>query len=164
MKNNRMSNNKIALYAVFIALAMVFGYIEMLVPTFFFVPGMKLGLTNIVVLVALYKMGEKEAFVINIVRIILACVLFGNMVSLLYSMAGGILSTVIMIILKRMEINMIIVSIAGAVAHNAGQILVASILLETSGIWWYMLVLWFFGIISGFLIGILGSLIIKRIM
>jgi heptaprenyl diphosphate synthase len=86
------------------------------------------------------------------------------MVSLLYSMAGGILSTVIMIILKRMGINMIIVSIAGAVAHNAGQILVASILLETSGIWWYMLVLWFFGIISGFLIGILGSLIIKRIM
>ena len=99
MKENRTKT--VARYGLLVALAMIMSYLEAQLPVFFAIPGMKLGLTNVVVLVALYGMGYGSAAVINLVRIVLVSMLFGNGMSLAYSLAGGILSGAVMMLLKR---------------------------------------------------------------
>lgn len=159
-----MKTSKIAKYGLLIALAMVMSYIESLVPAFFAVPGMKLGLTNVVVLFALYGMDYKSAILINIIRILLTGFMFGNGVSILYSLAGGILSGLIMILLKRFtSLKMVTVSVAGGISHNLGQILVAMAMLQTTSIIWYLVLLWFSGIGAGIVVGIIGGEILKRV-
>lgn len=154
---------RVAEYGLLIALAMILSYVEAQIPAFFAVPGMKLGLTNIVVLMALYQMGAKSAWVINAVRIFLVSLLFGSTVSLAYSLAGGILSGAVMMLLKKSNrFRMLTVSIAGGIMHNVGQILVAMLLLETTALAWYLVILWFSGLASGALIGILGEELCKR--
>ena len=155
---------KIALYGMLVALALVLSWLEAQIPAFFAVPGMKLGLTNIVVLMALYCINAKSAFVINVVRIILVSLLFGSAVSLLYSLAGGMLSTIVMILLKRTgKLKIVTVSIIGGVCHNIGQILVAMALLQTTNLAWYLLILWFTGLGAGAVIGIIGGQICERL-
>lgn len=155
---------RLALYGMLAALALVLSYIEAMVPAFFAVPGMKLGLTNLVVLVALYRMGAKPAVVINFVRIGLTAMLFGTVVSLWYSLAGGLLSGAVMILLKKTgKFQPVTVSVAGGVMHNVGQILVAMAIMQTSAIAWYLLVLWVSGIVAGAVIGLLGSWMLKRL-
>lgn len=153
---------KVAFYGMFVALAFVFSYVEVLIPFSFGIPGIKLGLANIVVLTALYAMGVKEAFVISCVRIILVGFTFGNMSSLLYSLAGGLLSWLIMCICKKVKIFSVIgVSVAGGIAHNIGQIAVAAIVLQTISLSYYLPVLLIAGTITGLLIGILGVGLLK---
>ena len=159
-----MKAKKIALYGMCIALAFLFSYIESLIPVNGLVPGMKLGLTNVVVVFALYYMEEKGAFIINMVRILLVAATFGNAVSLWYSLAGGVLSYLVMVLLKHSKgVHLITVSVAGSVAHNAGQILVAAILLHTSAVGWYFGVLCISGIVAGVAIGILTALVMNRL-
>jgi heptaprenyl diphosphate synthase len=159
-----MKAKQIAQYGLLIAMAMILSYVEAQIPAFFAVPGMKLGLTNVVVLYALYCMGDKSALMINFIRIFLVSMLFGNGISIAYSIAGGLLSGLVMIILKKAgKFGIVTVSIAGGVAHNIGQILVAMYLLEVTAIAWYLLILWFTGIASGLLIGILGGELCKRL-
>lgn len=159
-----MKISRIAQYGLLIALALVMSYIEAQIPACFAIPGIKLGLTNIVVLYALYNMDYKSAIIINLLRILLVGFMFGNGWSILYSLAGGILSGLVMILLKRFtKLKIVTVSVAGGVAHNIGQILVAVILLETKAIAWYLLVLWFTGIAAGVIVGIIGAEIIKRV-
>ena len=154
----------IALYGLMVALALVLSYVESMIPAFFAVPGMKLGLTNIVIVLALYKMGDWSAFTINLVRILLVALLFGNFMSLAYSLAGGLLSTLVMILLKKTEkFSVIPVSIVGGVTHNIGQILVAMVLLETKQLAWYLLVLWFTGMVTGALIGLIAGELTRRL-
>lgn len=154
----------VALYGVLIALALVLSYLESLIPAFFAIPGMKIGLTNIVVILALYLIDWKCAVVINVLRVILVGLLFGNIYSLIYSLAGAVLSGVGMILLKKTgKFRMITVSIAGGVLHNVGQIIVAVLVLNTYYVAWYFLVLWFTGIAAGAVIGIIGSLICGRL-
>jgi heptaprenyl diphosphate synthase len=101
---------------------------------------------------------------INFIRIFLVSMLFGNGISIAYSIAGGLLSGLVMIILKKTrKFGIVTVSIAGGVAHNIGQILVAMYLLEVTAIAWYLLILWFTGIASGLLIGVLGGELCKRL-
>ena len=155
---------KIATYGVMAALAMILSYVEMQLPAFVAIPGVKLGLTNIVVLVALYKMGYKSALFINIVRIIAGSLLFGTFMSFAFSFTGGMLSTLVMILLKKSDkFSAVGVSVAGGITHNIGQILAAMLLLNTKAIIWYLPVLWLSGILSGLLIGLIGALIVKRI-
>lgn len=155
---------RIAQYGLLVALALILSYAESQIPAFFAVPGMKLGLTNIVVLVALYGMGNRSAIAINLVRIFLVSVLFGNGMSLAYSLAGGLLSGAIMLLLKRThKFSLVGVSIAGGIAHNVGQILTAMALLQTTALSWYLLVLWISGLVSGALIGILGGEMCRRL-
>lgn len=162
MRNNR--TRKIAMYALMIALAMIFSYIETLIPIPFMVPGMKLGLANIITMIALYKMGAIDAAVVSVVRILLSAVLFGNVFSLAYSLAGGILSLVIMILLKRTDkFSIVGVSLAGGVCHNIAQIGVAAVLLETTELIYYLPVLMITGTVTGVLIGIVGGLVVKRL-
>lgn len=165
MKENRLSSTQwIAVTALLIALAMVLSYIESQIQFVSIVPGIKLGLTNLVVMVALYRISEKEAIVINLVRIILVGMTFGSMFSLLYSMAGGILSGLVMILMKRWgKVTMTTVSMAGGIAHNVGQILVAMVVLQTQAMLYYLLVLWVTGIGAGIIIGLVSAQIVKRL-
>lgn len=152
-----------ALYGILAALALVLSWIEAQIPAFFAIPGMKIGLTNIVVIAALYCMSTKSALIINVVRILLVSFLFGNGVSLLYSLAGGVLSTVVMILLKKTgKLRVITVSIVGGITHNIGQIIVAMLLLGTTDLAWYLLILWFTGIGAGAVVGIIGGELCKR--
>ena len=155
---------RIALYGVLTALALILSFVESQIPAFVAVPGMKVGLTNIVVIFALYAMDEKGALFINAVRIILVALLFGNAMSLAFSLAGGILSFIVMLLMKKSNrFGIIGVSIAGGVSHNIGQILVAMITMNTSAIAVYLPILWAAGIFSGALIGFTGGLVVKKV-
>ncbi|MCR5704927.1 MAG: Gx transporter family protein [Eubacterium sp.] len=155
---------KIAVRALLIALAMVLSYVESQIQVFSMVPGMKLGLTNLVVMVALYRINEKEAVIINIIRIVLVGLTFGNSFSMAYSMAGGLLSGFVMILLKKTgRVSMTTVSVMGGIFHNVGQILVATVVLETHSVLYYLMVLWMTGIVAGVIIGLISSQIVNRL-
>ncbi|MCR4675089.1 MAG: Gx transporter family protein [Lachnospiraceae bacterium] len=159
-----MKSKKIALFGLLIALAFVLSYIESLIPVFIAIPGVKLGLTNLVVLIALINFGKKEALFINVIRIILVGLSFGNAYSLLYSLAGGILSFAAMsLLLRKKTFSTLGISVAGGVCHNIGQIVVASFVLETGALVYYLPVLMISGTIAGVLVGILCGEIVKRL-
>ncbi|MCR5835133.1 MAG: Gx transporter family protein [Lachnospiraceae bacterium] len=159
-----ISARKIAIRALLVALAMVLSFIESQIPIGVMVPGMKLGLTNIVVMVALYRLDEKEAIIINVIRIFLVGFTFGNLFSIAYSLAGGILSGIVMILLKKTKkVGMTTVSVAGGISHNVGQIIVAMVVMNTNAILYYLLVLWITGVFAGVAIGILSAEVIKRL-
>ena len=155
---------KIALCGVMCALAFAFSYIEFLIPfDMTGIPGIKPGFANLVIMAALYTLGLPYAAFISFVRIVLSWLIFGNITSLLYSLAGGMLSTAVMILLKKTGFRTVTVSIAGGISHNIGQILVAMAVMNTAAIGWYLTVLWFTGMASGTLIGIIGSELCKRL-
>ncbi len=156
--------NKIAYWGVFLALALVCSYVESLIPISFGIPGVKLGLTNIVVILMLYTIGAKDAILISVLRIILAGFMFGNAFSIIYSLAGGILSFVVMLLLKNTgKLKILSVSVAGGISHNVGQLIVAALIVENYNILFYVPVLIIAGIITGFLIGLLAGEIVLRI-
>ncbi len=143
---------------------MILSYVEAQIPAFVAIPGMKVGLTNIVVLFALYSVDEKGALLINLVRILLVSVLFGTALSMAFSLAGGLLSYIVMVLLKRTKkFGIPGVSVAGGVSHNIGQILVAMVAMNTKAIALYLPILWATGIFSGFIIGIIGAMIVSRL-
>lgn len=143
---------------------MVLSYVESLIPVFFAVPGMKLGLTNLVVLTALYRQGPKGAFAVNVVRIVLTGFTFGSLASMMYSLAGGLLSFAVMLVCRKTgRFSVTGVSIAGGVAHNIGQIIVAIFVLETAQLIYYLPFLLVAGVAAGFVIGLAGSGILKRL-
>ena len=159
-----MNAKNVARYGLLVALALILSYVESLVPAFFAVPGMKLGLTNLAVLIALFRMGDRAAILINILRILLSAALFGNGFALAYSLAGGLLSGAVMILLKRSgRIQMLGASVAGGLAHNLGQILTAMVLLDTWQLAAYLPVLWVSGMIAGLVIGLLGYEVTRRL-
>lgn len=156
--------NKIAYWGVFLALALVCSYVESLIPISFGIPGVKLGLTNIVVILMLYTIGAKDAILISVLRIILAGFMFGNAFSIIYSLAGGILSFVVMLLLKNAgKLKILSISTAGGISHNVGQLIVAALVVENYNILFYIPVLIIAGIITGFLIGLLAGEIVLRI-
>lgn len=156
--------NKIAYWGVFLALALVCSYVESLIPISIGIPGVKLGLTNIVVILMLYTIGAKDAILISVLRIILAGFMFGNAFSIIYSLAGGILSFVVMLLLKNTgKLKILSISTAGGISHNVGQLIVAALVVENYNILFYVPVLIIAGIITGFLIGLLAGEIVFRI-
>lgn len=160
-----MKSEKIAKYGLLIALAFIFSYIESLIPIPFPVPGIKLGLANLVVIIAIYGIGVKEAFVLSMVRILLVGVTFRDPSTLMFSFAGGILSWLMMLIFMKLKLfSMIGVSIIGGIAHNVGQIIVAMIYVSNTSLIYYLPVLLISGVVSGTLIGILAAYIIKRLI
>lgn len=155
---------KTAFLGVFLALAMICSYIEMLIPFNFGIPGVKLGLTNIVVVLMLYTIGTREAIMVSVLRILLMGILFGNVMSIVYSLAGGILSFLVMAILKKTgQLGCISVSVAGGISHNIGQILAAAVVVTSFSILYYLPVLLIAGVVTGLLIGILAQELIVRL-
>ena len=159
-----MKSRQIARYALLVALAMVLSWLERLVPISTAAPGVKLGLTNLVVIFALYRMRLRDAVMISLVRVLLVSMTFGNAYSFFYSLAGAVLSMAVMVLLKRSgKFSVLGVSVAGGVCHNIGQILVAMTVLETAGLIYYLPVLMISGTAAGICIGILGAVITERI-
>lgn len=149
---------------VFLALALILSYVESLIPFYFGIPGVKLGLANLIVVIMLYAVGAKEAFAISMLRILLSGFLFGNLFSILYSFAGGILSFLVMWLVKRTgKFHVMSVSICGGITHNIGQILVASVIVETYSIFYYIPVLLIAGLITGMLIGVIAGEVSDRL-
>lgn len=159
-----MTAKKTACYGLFLALALVAGYVERLIPINLGVPGVKLGLANVVTMVLLYTIGVKAAILISILRILLTGMLFGSGFSMVYSAAGAALSIVAMILLKKSKFfSSVGVSVAGGVFHNVGQILVAVFVLETKALVYYLPVLIISGLGAGIIIGILSGVLTKRL-
>lgn len=155
---------KVSLYGILVSLAFIASYIEVLIPFNFHIPGMKLGLANIAVLVALYTGGAQAGLTVSIIRIILVGLTFGNPYSAIYGLSGGVLSLVVMILLKRTDFfGMMGVSMAGGVAHNIGQLLCAMILLKLPAVFTYLSYLILVGTVTGALIGIIDEEVLKRL-
>lgn len=159
-----MTTKRIARYGLLIALALILSYLESLIPVFVAVPGVKMGLPNIVIMFALYSLGTKDAVIISLIRVVLAGAMFGNVFAILYSAAGAVLSLLVMaLLLKTKRFGPIGVSVAGGVAHNVGQIIVAILVTETAQIVFYLPVLCISGIVAGVLIGIVSGIVIERL-
>lgn len=165
---------KVAWLGMLIALAFVFSYIESLIPIQLGVPGAKLGLSNLVVMVALYTLDDKYAFALAVVRIILNGFAFGGMAAMIYSLAGGMMSFLVMVGVRRIgrssasetgmpKVSVLGVSVLGGVFHNVGQIIAAMLVLETPGLIYYLPVLAVCGTASGTAIGILAAMVIRRV-
>ena len=161
----RKTSRKLAFLGLCTAVSMILSYVEVLLPPIFSaVPGIKIGLANIVVLFILYRYHPIDAALVSAVRIFAVTLLFGNPVMLAYSAAGAVLSITIMAILKKLNIlSTLGVSVAGAVFHNVGQILMAMALLGTAELGYYLIVLTVTGTISGIFVGICGGIAIRRL-
>lgn len=157
-----MNAKKITLLSLFCAVAMIMSYLEAIIP----LPlpfGIKVGLPNIVIVFILYRFGAKEAVAVSIVRVILVALLFGNIMSLAYSIAGAVLSLTLMIILKSTDwFTTVGVSVAGGICHNTGQIIVACFIMNTIEISAVLPILTITGTVAGILVGVCGHLLIKK--
>lgn len=150
---------------MFTALALIFSYVETLIPVSFGIPGIKLGLANLIIVIALYRLKLKEAYLLSVTRVLLSGFIFGNYFSILYSLAGAFLSLSVMALLKRDGgFSVIGVSIAGGVSHNIGQLMVAVLVVETYQVTYYLPVLLIAGLLTGGLIGIVSSKTLKRLV
>lgn len=155
-------NRKTALLGLFSALAIIFGYVELLIPTG--IPGVKLGLANLAVLFVLMRYSWREALFVSAVRIIVIGFLFANAFSILYSLAGAALSLLVMALLKQSpRFSVFGVSMAGGIAHNVGQLLVAMAVVENFSLVYYAPILLVSGVLTGFLIGALTTEVLKRV-
>ena len=157
--------SRVAYFGVFTALALIFSYVETLIPVNLGIPGVKLGLANLIIVVALYKMRLSEAYLLSVVRILLAGFIFGNYFSIIYSLAGGLLSLTVMALLKKWGgFSLQGISIAGGVFHNIGQLIAAAVVVETFSVTYYFPVLLVAGLLTGLVIGIVAEMMLKRLV
>ena len=155
--------NKVAVFGVFTSLALILSYVELLIPINFGIPGMKLGLANLLVVILLYKGCPRDALLLSVIRILLSGLIFGNMFSIFYSLGGGLLSLAGMVFLKKTgQFTVAGISIGGGASHNVGQLLVAMFVVQTYQVGYYLPVLLIAGVITGAVIGILSAEVLKR--
>jgi heptaprenyl diphosphate synthase len=161
----KKKTKKIAVLGVLTAVALVLSYLEAILPPIYAaVPGVKVGLPNVVVILILYRFGAKEAAMVSFMRVFIVALLFGNAMTLAYSIAGAVLSFIFMMIFKKLDwFSAVGVSIIGGIAHNVGQIIVAILLLNSTLIAYYMIILTITGTLAGVAVGLAGSLLIKRL-
>lgn len=153
-----------AFLGIFLALAVIFGYVEALIPVPVPVPGIKLGLTNLVITAILYVYGYREALVITALRVFIIGFLFGNLFSIAYGLTGAVLSLTVMAFLKRTGLFEVIgVSAAGGVSHNIAQVMTAYFMVTGFPVRWYMPILMLAGVGAGILTGIADVMIIPRL-
>ncbi len=161
----KKKTKRIAILGVLAAVALVLSYLEAILPPIYAaVPGVKVGLPNVVVILILYRFGAKEAAMVSFMRVFIVALLFGNAMTLAYSVAGAILSLLLMMLFKKLDLfSAVGVSIIGGIAHNVGQIIVAMLLLNSTLIAYYMIILTITGTLAGVAVGLAGSLLIKRL-
>lgn len=158
-----MNNKKLATMALFVATALILSYVESLFPFFFAIPGMKLGLANLAAVLVLYCYGWREALLVNVLRILLSGILFGNLFSILFSLGGALVSFAAMLLAKKLNFSLYGVSMAGGVFHNVGQLLIAAFLVETVEVGYYAPVLLVMGLVTGWLIGVIGKKMLRHL-
>lgn len=159
---------KVAFIGLLIAFGLALSFLESLIPQVIPIPGVKLGLANFAVLMTLYLFGFKEALIMNFARILLASMMFGSAFSFIYALSGALLSILIEVLLIKIDkMSEIGVSVAGGIAHNVGQVLLAIIITKTIGVFYYLPFLIVSGILAGIVIGILVKKlrpVLKRIV
>lgn len=154
----------VALYGLLIALAMVLSFVETLIPIPILVPGVKLGLANLVTVVGLYLIGIPGTIAVTLIRIVLVGLSFGNPYSMIYGLSGSFLSLFVMAMLKKTgKLSLVSISVLGGIAHNIGQITFAAVIVQTPGVFYYLPFLLAAGCIAGALIGIVGGIIMERL-
>lgn len=157
-------SNKIPVAAILASLALIFSYVEFLFPLSLGIPGIKPGLANIVIVVALYRLGARTALMVNLTRILLAAALFGSVFSGLYSLAGGLVSFAVMAALRKTDLfSTAGVSMAGGVFHNLAQLTVAALIVESAQILYYFPLLLLAGMAAGVLNGVLATWILRAL-
>ena len=164
MERKRLTTHQLVTLSALIAVAMILSYVESMIPAFVSVPGVKIGLSNIATVFALYALGWPYAICVSVVRVFLSALLFGNFVSLIYSISGAALALLAMILLKRLDrFSSIGISVVGGVCHNVGQIIAACIVMETAAIAVYIIPLIVSGTIAGIVIGLIAGNLVERI-
>lgn len=155
---------KLTILALSVSLAMILSFVESLIPPLAMVPGVKIGLANIVTVFLLYTLGIRAAGAVSLVRVLLSALLFGNVQSLIFALSGALLSFVVMIVAKHLlPFGTVGVSVLGAIAHNAGQIIAAVIVMETVGVAYYFIPLVISGTLGGVLVGLVAAVITSRL-
>lgn len=155
---------KCAYFGCLLAFAVICSYVEFLLPINLGIPGIKLGLANVVAVYILYKDGLASAMAVNVARVLLSGLLFGNTMSVVYSLSGAVLSLLVMFFIKKASIfSTVGVSVAGAVFHNIGQLLAALMVIGFTAVMYYLPFLTIAGVITGFLIGLMAGYIINRV-
>ena len=155
---------RVAISALFASLALIFSYIEAILPAAPGIPGIKLGIANLVVIIAMYRLNSRYALTVNLIRIFLAGFMFSGLYGAIYSLCGCILSFAVMYLLKKSDAFSVVgVSMGGGVAHNIGQLSIAAILVSSPQIFYYLPVLIISGTVSGILIGWLGWILLEHI-
>jgi heptaprenyl diphosphate synthase len=158
-----MKSKKVAFLGLSIGLAMILSFVESQIPALVAVPGIKVGLPNLVIVFMLYRIGFKEAATVSIIRIILVSILFGNLQTMTFSIAGAVLSLIGMLLLKKLDwFSCITVSIVGGILHNVGQIIAACIWTQTAAIAYYLPVLLISGVTAGAIIGFVSGLLVQK--
>ena len=165
MANNaRKKTERIALCGLLVSLMLVLGYVESLIPVAAGVPGIKLGLSNGVLLFALYLLDIPTAFMLMVLKVVLSGLLFGGHSAMMYAFAGGLLSMVSMSLLSRVKgVHPVTVSMVGGVAHNVGQVGLAMIILHTPRLMYYMAVLMLVGLATGVVTGVAANSVLKHL-
>ncbi|MBR7181781.1 MAG: Gx transporter family protein [Clostridia bacterium] len=159
-----MRAKRVAFLSMSIALAMILSFVESLIPALVAIPGIKIGLPNLIIVFLLYRVGWKETVIVSIIRIVLVSVLFGNIQTMTFSIAGAVLSLLGMILLQKTNwFSTIAVSITGGILHNIGQIIAAVLWTQTAEIAYYLPVLLISGTVAGTVIGLLAGLLVKRL-
>ena len=159
-----MNTKKLTALSISITLAMALSFLESQIPAFVAVPGVKMGLANIAVFFVLYRFGVKEGAMVSLIRVFLLGLLFGNFVSILYSIAGATLSFLVMVIFKKLGFfGEVGVSVLGGITHNVAQIGMACLLLRSEAILYYLPVLLLSGVLAGIVVGIVSAILIRKI-
>ena len=161
----KQRTKSVAFLGLCTALALILAYVELLLPPLFAaIPGIKIGLPNLIILFLFYRRGLRAAATVSLLRVVLVSMLFGNVAAFLYSIAGGVLSLAVMWLLRRTHtLSVVGVSVGGAVAHNIGQVLMAMVLFETAELGYYAVVLTVTGTLAGVLIGIGAAALSARL-
>ena len=164
MKKKQLDTKRLVTISSLIAVAMILSYIESLIPAFTAIPGVKVGLSNIATVFALYTLGWPYAICVSLVRVCLAALLFGNVESLFISFMGAVFALTGMILISRIKLfSTVGVSVVGGVLHNAGQVVAAIIILKTAAIAAYIIPLIISGTIAGIVIGLVSGNLVERI-
>ncbi len=158
-----METRRITRMGMLTSLSLILSYIEMLLPSFIPVPGIKLGLANIAIVFALYTLPFSDTLFISVLRVFLSSLLFGNVLSLLYSLSGALVSLFIMALFKTMKVGETTVSTVGGVVHNTAQLGVAILFVKSNALIYYLPFLILSGAFTGFLIGVVTSVLLHRL-
>ena len=155
---------KMTFLALSVSLAMILSFVESLIPPLVAVPGVKIGLANIVTVFLLYTLGWRAAGCVSLIRVLLSALLFGNVQSLIFALSGAVLSFIVMVVVKKLlPFGKVGVSVLGAVAHNAGQVVAAVIVMETAALAYYFIPLVISGTVAGVFVGILAAILTIRL-